>query len=540
MGPFLAIATLLIRRGAHVAIATHHEFRALVESVSGCVFVELGGSPRAMLRQFPRAFMDGALSEEIAFSRVVMEQQRENRHRMLEGAQAFSASAVVGMMSCHLECVSVATLLGVPAVVCSTYPLYPTSERIPLSMIGNERAFPLPVAQFFSWAGFKVAWRMMKDDMNGWRTSLGLLPLEEFSWDYTPVINMYSPLMAPRPSDWPAHVYDAGYCSLTDVAESWSPGEGELVELREFLRSGSAPIYFGFGSMPTVSTSKQIAMFDSVCEKLDRRGLVLATESDEEILLAFRDAKRVMRVENVPHEWLFAQCCVAVHHGGAGTTATALKAGIPCACVLFLFFSLIPHSVLFRCHLLLRVFGAGRSVLLGAAVCRFGSGSIAADEHQDAARGDFAGEVERDAGISLHFEQRKNNWFGVFLLCFYFVPILLFVSPGLKLSGENGTEKTVQLLCDLFAWMQPKESLEICWKPGSRPSNCAKCGVAFGVIFNRLRQCASCGRAECSECLTVRKPLPNYKGVHYVCEVCVVRVGKNGTSDPFCSSSSSP
>ena len=37
----------------------------------------------------------------------------------------------------------------------------------------------------------------------------------------------------------------------------------------------------------------------------------------------------VFPVESVPHEWLFPRVAAAVHHGGAGTTAAALRAGIP-------------------------------------------------------------------------------------------------------------------------------------------------------------------------------------------------------------------
>jgi sterol 3beta-glucosyltransferase len=37
----------------------------------------------------------------------------------------------------------------------------------------------------------------------------------------------------------------------------------------------------------------------------------------------------VFPVESVPHEWLFPQCAAAVHHGGAGTTAATLRAGVP-------------------------------------------------------------------------------------------------------------------------------------------------------------------------------------------------------------------
>jgi UDP:flavonoid glycosyltransferase YjiC (YdhE family) len=34
-------------------------------------------------------------------------------------------------------------------------------------------------------------------------------------------------------------------------------------------------------------------------------------------------------MESVPHDWLFPRCKAVIHHGGAGTTAAGLRAGVP-------------------------------------------------------------------------------------------------------------------------------------------------------------------------------------------------------------------
>src|SRR5690606_35700035 len=46
-------------------------------------------------------------------------------------------------------------------------------------------------------------------------------------------------------------------------------------------------------------------------------------------------SERMMFVEDVPHDWLFTQVAAVIHHGGAGTTATGLKAGVPSMVVPF-------------------------------------------------------------------------------------------------------------------------------------------------------------------------------------------------------------
>lgn len=41
------------------------------------------------------------------------------------------------------------------------------------------------------------------------------------------------------------------------------------------------------------------------------------------------DYDDVLMIGDVPHQWLFPQMAAVVHHGGAGTTAAALRAGAP-------------------------------------------------------------------------------------------------------------------------------------------------------------------------------------------------------------------
>jgi UDP:flavonoid glycosyltransferase YjiC (YdhE family) len=44
----------------------------------------------------------------------------------------------------------------------------------------------------------------------------------------------------------------------------------------------------------------------------------------------------VFVAEALPHDWLFPRTAAAVHHGGAGTTAAALRAGVPSVVVPFM------------------------------------------------------------------------------------------------------------------------------------------------------------------------------------------------------------
>ena len=103
---------------------------------------------------------------------------------------------------------------------------------------------------------------------------------------------------------------------------AWLPPPG----LVDFLRSGLAPVFVGFGSTPFPNPEAATAMVVRALARAGRRGLVVAGTSG---LATGRLSDDVLSVDAVPHDWLFPQVCAAVHHGGAGVTGAALRAGLP-------------------------------------------------------------------------------------------------------------------------------------------------------------------------------------------------------------------
>lgn len=95
--------------------------------------------------------------------------------------------------------------------------------------------------------------------------------------------------------------------------------------LHRWLADGSAPIYVGFGSMDVGDPAEFTAMLRAVCARRNRRLLLasgwaaIAPEIDAEVAI----------VDQVDHTTVLPRCVAAVHHGGAGTTAAALRAGVP-------------------------------------------------------------------------------------------------------------------------------------------------------------------------------------------------------------------
>jgi UDP:flavonoid glycosyltransferase YjiC (YdhE family) len=97
-------------------------------------------------------------------------------------------------------------------------------------------------------------------------------------------------------------------------------------EVASWIGAGTPPICFGFGSLPVESPTATVEMISSACDQLGERALICAAGTD------FTDVPHgdhVKVVGTVNYAETFPACRAIVHHGGAGTTAASLRAGVP-------------------------------------------------------------------------------------------------------------------------------------------------------------------------------------------------------------------
>jgi UDP:flavonoid glycosyltransferase YjiC (YdhE family) len=97
-------------------------------------------------------------------------------------------------------------------------------------------------------------------------------------------------------------------------------------DVASWIAAGPPPICFGFGSMPMASPGDTISMIGAACAQLGERALVCAGLSDVSDI-PYAEHVKVVRTMN--YGVIFPACRAVVHHGGAGTVAAALRAGIP-------------------------------------------------------------------------------------------------------------------------------------------------------------------------------------------------------------------
>ena len=97
-------------------------------------------------------------------------------------------------------------------------------------------------------------------------------------------------------------------------------------EVTSWIAAGTPPICFGLGSTPVESAADTVEMIAAACAQIGERALVCAGGTDVSHVPHFDHVKMVGAVR---YAAVFPACRAAVHHGGSGTTAASLRAGIP-------------------------------------------------------------------------------------------------------------------------------------------------------------------------------------------------------------------
>lgn len=97
-------------------------------------------------------------------------------------------------------------------------------------------------------------------------------------------------------------------------------------DVASWIAAGKPPIYFGFGSTPVQSPADTVAMIAQACAELGERALIYSG-ADGSSPTPHPDHVRL--VGQVNYTTILPRCRAAVHHGGAGTTAAGLRAGLP-------------------------------------------------------------------------------------------------------------------------------------------------------------------------------------------------------------------
>jgi len=138
---------------------------------------------------------------------------------------------------------------------------------------------------------------------------------------HTTAVYGISPSFLQRPADYPSNHYYTGFW----IKEN---NKQELTEeLQTFMSTPKEVVIITFGSMPYHSKIHISDFIDALIQEYNVSVLLVKGWGLQDVEI--RKSKDVLAVDFAPFEQLFPLANYVIHHGGAGTTALALKAGIP-------------------------------------------------------------------------------------------------------------------------------------------------------------------------------------------------------------------
>jgi sterol 3beta-glucosyltransferase len=142
---------------------------------------------------------------------------------------------------------------------------------------------------------------------------------------HSPDLNLIaaSPVLGRMPPDLPPHFLATGYWFIDE------PAFEPPADLAAFLAAGPPPTVVSFGSMGGRGGDETARMLVEAGRLAGQRLVIQKGFGNIFIEEEAALSERVFFAEFTPHDYLFKQAACVVHHGGAGTTAAATRAGKP-------------------------------------------------------------------------------------------------------------------------------------------------------------------------------------------------------------------
>ncbi|WP_164821689.1 glycosyltransferase [Paenibacillus koleovorans] len=333
--PFLALAYGLEERGHQVTLAGPENFLGYVTETYKRPYAPIGlNSQQVLESEEGRRWMAAGDSKQFleAMARITHDK------RFAIERDVAAACADCDLIISHPLLLFYAAILSEklnkPLMLANPFPVTPATSAFP-HFLATTKPLPFGFLNKFSYRLVnRVYEKSVRGDMNEWRSKLGgLAPLRGILYDKlerqgVPILQAFSRELVPPPNDWSSRVYITG---AWKIPQRYLPEEEKAAlpdDLNAWLQEGPPPIYFGFGSLPVLEPRKMVQLALEAAAHAGTRALIASGWSVLE-LGAEQLPNSVRLIRYASHEQLFPSCSLIVHHGGAGTTHTALESGTP-------------------------------------------------------------------------------------------------------------------------------------------------------------------------------------------------------------------
>lgn len=322
--PLVALAMGMQKAGMDVCIGAGLDFREWIEG-RGIPFAPMNMNMHTMMNT-PEGI------EWINNSKNPLQEGR-NMKRMLDTYSAdiaddlwricADADVVISNLPTFAFVAAIAKKLNKPHGMVLLSPLTPSNH--PASTMKPMTPFISPANRLAGYIALYFTHWVARESGNVFRHKLGLSAwtyrdyLRE--WLSIPVLYGISPLVMPRDPRWHDKTVVTGYW-IDPLPADYAPP----TDLLQFLEAGDAPFYIGFGSMSSKDPQATTRLIIDAVQKAGVRAVIYSGWAG----LAHDDIPdTVFLSTGAPHEWLFPRMAGVIHHGGAGTTAAGLRAGVP-------------------------------------------------------------------------------------------------------------------------------------------------------------------------------------------------------------------
>ncbi|HTB87125.1 MAG TPA: glycosyltransferase [Steroidobacteraceae bacterium] len=310
--PIVALGVALKARGHVVQLVAPVNFVTWVQSC-GLDIQSDGVDVEALLRQSGTGLQ--SLSWQMRYLLHTTPLLFEPVARASEGCDLIVGAGI------HFAAASVAQWRNVPYVHAVFCPCATPNSATPPPNV-HSQTLPRWINRFLWQVGGPLADFALRGPINRGRATLGLEPLNK---PVSQILKGRTILASDR--DLGPSPDDAPKCAVS--TDAWVLEEPGALDARaeSFLRQGPAPIYIGFGSMIAPRAPELVAHALAAVRAIGRRAVIAGGWAA--LNRHIKEADDVLAIDNVPHSLIFPKVAAAVHHGGAGTTTAAARAGVP-------------------------------------------------------------------------------------------------------------------------------------------------------------------------------------------------------------------
>ncbi|MGW8318373.1 MAG: glycosyltransferase [Candidatus Promineifilaceae bacterium] len=332
--PYIALGKGLEESGHFVRLVSHPDFEALAH-LHGLAFWPVEGNVQDVVQNEEMR----ELLEKGNFIAITRQTAREAQRVAIRWAEDGLAACqgmdlIIAGIGGLFIALSFAEKLDLLIIQAYLVPFTPTtafaSVLLPPSLSGlggflNQASHHL--TRQMMWQGFRSADKSAREQVLGLSSAPFWGPYNAERLQQTPILYGFSPSVVPKPPDWGENIHVTGYWFL-DPAADWTPPSS----LMEFLQGDSAPVYIGFGSMAQREPEETADLVLQALAQTQKRAILLSGWGG---LRKANLPDTVFMADSIPHSWLFPRVAAVVHHGGAGTTAAGLRAGVPSVIIPF-------------------------------------------------------------------------------------------------------------------------------------------------------------------------------------------------------------